>query len=542
MGAEGPLLQLTPFESSSSSSATQQATADALSMDEGATKHSVELARSGRSACKKCKLTIDNKALAVVRRLTNGREMTHWYHAECWPIPKKNFGTLDELHGWETLAEEHRRILIARAPAKAPTTSGLSTSSSASALQMPAATSAPSSSTTTTAATEGALAPSIAPIVAAAHAVGGTFRAFVALTERVEREGSSLEKSAIIARHFARIPSADDRYVTARFLLPAKKDHDLRTYNLKDKSLLPLLAGIFRCSQDSMAAHLVESSDIGLTAETFYAASRIAPAAAPEPPITLSEVSTFLDKLAEPSAPSGTLLGALVPRTTPSELRVLIRIVRKDVRINAGSAVVLKGIVGEAAYQRFKAQPQELRAICDEAARTASAAALTFPAANGAATSNGAAASSASSSKPRGSGLIVGQAFKPQLAGQAASFDAPVTKYPAGFFCEVKYDGERLMAHLLSDRSLVFFSRAGKPVVDSKVSGVAEALRRALPAPTCSAILDGEVDAPRRRHSPSVRLAGRAQAEGARGRRDVLPPRLRPPHGRRRRPDAGPAP
>ena len=58
-----------------------------------------------------------------------------------------------------------------------------------------------------------------------------------------------------------------------------------------------------------------------------------------------------------------------------------------------------------------------------------------------------------------------------------------VSKFPSGFFCEVKYDGERLMAHILKDRSVLFLSRAGKAVV-------AEAIARRSGARGLRAILE----------------------------------------------------
>ena len=60
--------------------------------------------------------------------------------------------------------------------------------------------------------------------------------------------------------------------------------------------------------------------------------------------------------------------------------------------------------------------------------------------------------------------MIVGTPFKAQLADQCNSFDKPVAKFPHGFFVEVKYDGERVMAHLMKDRTVKFFSRNGKDV------------------------------------------------------------------------------
>ena len=178
------------------------------------------------------------------------------------------------------------------------------------------------------------------------------------------------------------IAPASDRYLTARLLLPSKAQHDDRVYQLRDKTMLavrrhPLLARaprapcaparfthlhafgawqcacsqhlstILRCSEVAMNTHLETSSDVGLTAEHFaatVAAKRAQRAplaagacgddghgggAAGHQSLTLAEVSQWLDRLAQPGASPLSLFGELVPRCVPSELRVVMRIVRK---------------------------------------------------------------------------------------------------------------------------------------------------------------------------------------------------------------------
>ena len=88
--------------------------------------------------------------------------------------------------------------------------------------------------------------------------------------------------------------------------------------------------------------------------------------------------------------------------------------------------------------------------------------------------------------------MIVGTALRPQLAGQCHSFDKAVAMYPSGFYCEVKYDGERLMAHMARDRTVSFFSRQGKTPPEHKTAGLADALRLAFPNAS-ELIVDSEV-------------------------------------------------
>ena len=52
---------------------------------------------------------------------------------------------------------------------------------------------------------------------------------------------------------------------------------------------------------------------------------------------------------------------------------------------------------------------------------------------------------------------------RPQLAGQCGGFDVPSKKFPNGFLVEVKFDGERVQAHMRNGK-VVFFSRSLKAI------------------------------------------------------------------------------
>ena len=189
-----------------------------------------EIARSGRSSCKKCKLTIGDKTLRVGKQYENGdRVMTTWYHPACWPVPKKLASLAarapslppspppppppllppprprcsifpptcslaiisQDVENWHSLSDAHKQLLIDRAP------------------NLP------------TCASPGSSTPSSSALATA------TLADFATLTQRLEAEGgvgggSSLEKQAIVERHFRKLTHPQDRYLTARLLLPAK--------------------------------------------------------------------------------------------------------------------------------------------------------------------------------------------------------------------------------------------------------------------------------------------------------------------------------
>ena len=297
-----------------------------------------------------------------------------------------------------------------------------------------------------------------------------------------------------------------------------------------------------------MAAHLENSDDVGLSAQHFYERSPVLPSP-PPPPLPLAAVNDWLNKLAQPSAMTRLLLAEIVPRTAPEQLKVLVRIVRKDLRLGAGAATILKGIGGECAWARFKAQPHELEAICQLQAGTKTASKT------GGGGGGGGGGKGKGKGKGVGGGMVAaGRPCKPQLAGQCNSFEVPVKKFPTGFFveapppplappsrprlhrhppprrgvanrrhpplsghsrplsghpplsghstdtrpCQVKYDGERLQVHMTRDGGVAFFSRALKDVPATKVIGLEAALRKAFPplspgGPAREVVLDGEV-------------------------------------------------
>ena len=170
------------------------------------TRYLAEIAKSGRSTCKKCKAKIEDRTLRIGSAFDNGeRLMTSWYHPACWPVPKA-LKSLDELENWQQLSDEHKAIVVARAPNRAPTAIGASSATA----DAGSACSTIASSVTTPA------VPAIAASTSASATVAfNSFSAFVALTERLEAEGSSGEKAAIInrrtpalRRHLARLASS----------------------------------------------------------------------------------------------------------------------------------------------------------------------------------------------------------------------------------------------------------------------------------------------------------------------------------------------
>ena len=424
-----------------------------------------EVTKSGRAGCKKCGEKIAMGALRVGKVIEGGDfNQVKWYHPACWPVTRA-LACLDELSGWEALTLEQQGELIARAPEKAP--SNAASTSSSFAPPAPAG-AAPEKAPSTAASTSSSSAP---PAPAGA---GAAFEGFVLMCDRVGAVSSSKEKSATIRAYLA--PQTDeDAYLAVRLLLPSKA-HDHRSYGLKEKSLLAHLSTILRCGQGAMESHFETSGCVGLTAQHFFERSTVAAPAPPSPRLVLADVDRFLDRLAAAGAGAAReLLGQMLRRCSAPELRVLLRVIGKDARLRAGAAVVLAAL-GPHAHDAYRSAPEKLRQIVVEHR-------------------SGAEPGAASSSGGGGAGGSGARAcmvpFKPQLAGQCGAFEAAEKKFGGGFLVEVKYDGERVQAHL-KDGGARFWSRALKPIDDHKVAGVAAALGRAFPR-AAELIVDGEV-------------------------------------------------
>ena len=233
--------------------------------------------QSNRSTCKKCSQKIDKDILRLGKAFDNGeRLMTQWFHVGCWPVPKA-LTCLGEIEGWAGLTSAQRASIIARAPNRAPPADG----------------GAPGAATPASPfAASKAAGKAVAPAPAAAAGLddaadvaagGGTtdLAAFAKLCASLEGASGSLDKTAIISKHIKRIASEEDRYLTIRLLLPSKKEHDLRVYNLKDKSLIAHLAQVLRTSENAMKQHFDQSSDFGLTAEHCTRHIQASPASKP---------------------------------------------------------------------------------------------------------------------------------------------------------------------------------------------------------------------------------------------------------------------
>ncbi|XP_072950020.1 DNA ligase 3 isoform X2 [Epargyreus clarus] len=151
---------------------------------------------------------------------------------------------------------------------------------------------------------------------------------------------------------------------------------------------------------------------------------------------------------------------------------MLIRLIKGDLRINAGPKHILEGVHPDA-YQVFQTSrdlDMVLKRVLPQSAGV----------------------------KQKGASLNTVQAkltlmtpVLPMLAEACKSIEMAMKKCPNGMFSEIKYDGERVQVHKKGDE-FKYFSRALKPVMPHKVSHFKAYLPQAFPKGE-DMILDAEV-------------------------------------------------
>ena len=90
--------------------------------------------------------------------------------------------------------------------------------------------------------------------------------------------------------------------------------------------------------------------------------------------------------------------------------------------------------------------------------------------------------------------MVLFNPVKPMLARPSKTYDDIIKRCPNGFYCELKYDGERIQIHY--DRSkdkIKYFSRNLKEVQEYKIESVKKYISRAIKQSVSSVILDGEI-------------------------------------------------
>ncbi|KAM3601077.1 uncharacterized protein V6R79_007367 [Siganus canaliculatus] len=475
----------------------------------------VEYAKRGTAGCKKCKDKIQKGIVRIGKIVPNpfsesAGEMKEWYHVKCMfekleraRATTKKIEDITDLEGWEELQDEDKDLinkhvsdLMAKVNAspKKKVQAKLNTSGQLSAPPADPSVNAPRKFSGFTAAKAGGSSSSSSPgpssssSPAQAKVGQGSalsaqlcdpqhkdclFREFRKLCAMVAENNSYNVKTQVIEK-FLRKGSAGDKfhgdlYLTVKLLLPGVVKS---VYNLNDKQIVKLFSRIFRSDQEAMVRDL-EQGDVSETVRMFFEESKSFPAST-KSLLTIQEVDASLTRLAQLTKEDEqqSELEDIARKCTGNDLKCIIRLIKHDLKMNAGAKHVLDA-VDPNAYDAFKAS-RNLGDVIERVLRNQQEA------------SNG--------SGPRK--LLTVEAslmtpVQPMLAEACKSIEYAMKKCPNGMYSEIKYDGERVQVHKNGD-SFSYFSRSLKPVLPHKVAHFRDYIPQAFPGGH-SMILDAEV-------------------------------------------------
>nr|XP_046267721.1 DNA ligase 3 isoform X2 [Scatophagus argus] len=467
----------------------------------------VEYAKRGTAGCKKCKDKIQKGIVRIGKIVPNpfsesAGEMKEWYHVKCIfekleraRATTKKIEDITDLEGWEELQDEDKELinkhisdLMAKVNASPKKKVQAKLNNTGQLMAPPAdpSANAPRKFSGFTAAKAGSSSsgPSSSP---AKVSQGSTlssqlcdpqhkdclFREFRKLCAMVAENSSYNVKTQIIEKFLKKGSGGDkfhgDLYLTVKLLLPGVIKS---VYNLNDKQIVKLFSRIFRCDQEAMVRDL-DQGDVSETVRMFFEESKSFPAAA-KSLLTIQEVDASLTRLAQLTKEDEqqTELEDIAKKCTGNDLKCVIRLIKHDLKMNAGAKHVLDA-VDPNAYDAFKAS-RNLGDVIDRVLRNHQEA------------SNG--------SGPRK--LLTVEAslmtpVQPMLAEACKSVEHAMKKCPNGMYSEIKYDGERVQVHKNGD-TFSYFSRSLKPVLPHKVAHFKEYIPQAFPGGH-SMILDAEV-------------------------------------------------
>ncbi|XP_015263477.1 PREDICTED: DNA ligase 3 isoform X1 [Gekko japonicus] len=470
-------------------------------------RYCVDYAKRGTAGCKKCKEKILKGMVRIGKVVPNpftesGGDMKEWYHVKCIfeklekaRATTKKIEDLTDLEGWEELQDGEKEMInqhiseltskVVNTPKKKATVQAkLSpTGQITSPKKVPAVSSDPSPKkfsgfTAKPGNSEEAASSSSQKFSLSAEKCDPKhkdclLREFRKLCAMVAEKPSYNVKTQIIQDFLQKGTGGDgfhgDLYLTVKLLLPGVIKS---VYNLNDKQIVKLFSRIFICNQEVMTRDL-EQGDVSETVRIFFELSKSCPPAS-KSLLTIQEVDKFLTQLSKLSKEEEqqTLLQEIASKCTANDLKCIIRLIKHDLKMNAGAKHVLDALDPNA-YEAFKAS-RNLQDVVERVLRNQQEA-QKVPGLK----------------KTLSVQATLMTPVQPMLAEACKSIEYAMKKCPNGMYSEIKYDGERVQVHKKGEQ-FSYFSRSLKPVLPHKVAHFKDFIPKAFPGGH-SMILDAEV-------------------------------------------------
>ncbi|KAK9887990.1 hypothetical protein WA026_000280 [Henosepilachna vigintioctopunctata] len=434
----------------------------------------VEIAKQGRATCKKCKAKCLQNELRLAKLMPNPfsseGKMKSWFHVECLfeqflkqrPTTKR-IECITDIGGFESLPTSAQEQLSERirksntdigekynikiipktqTPKKVsivPNTSIVSTNNVSKETELK----------------------SIKPY---------PFKEFRRLVADITNVSGYLEKTQVVSDVFKTEKNGKhfegDIYLWCKLLLPGVVK---RIYNLQSKQLIKIFSRIFKSDQNKMLEHL-EQGDIGETIQHFYEKS-LAIKPVKKSQITVEEVDEFLEELSKltKEEEQAAHFQSILKSCTSNDLKLIIRLVKHDLRMNAGAKHILDGVHPDA-YEAYQSS-RDLKSVLKQC--------LSFE------------GKPVNSNKGITAKISLLTPVLPMLAEACKSVEMAMKKCPNGMFSEIKYDGERVQVHKKGS-DFKYFSRSLKPVLQHKIKHFKDYIPKAFPSGN-DLILDSEI-------------------------------------------------
>lgn len=438
----------------------------------------VDRAKGGRANCKGCKGNCPSGELRLAKVMPSpygeNQTMKSWHHVDCFmnallkqrPATKR-VDSIDDIGNWETLSKEDQEFILK----KLNETEKLYEDKNSGKYKAKVLKneSQPKAAVSISATDD---KPQLLNHIKIEPTDDNKFSTFSSLCKKIARVDAYTEKTATV-NNFFRKGTTDvfkgDLALWCKLLLPQVIK---RVYNLKSKQLVKLFSRIFNVDHDDMLTHL-EKGDIADTIQQFFTRSKtVEPASGST--LSIHDVENFLEDLSKLTKEDEQIyhFKKIVKKCNKEDLKMLIRLIKGDLRINAGPKHILEGVHPDAytAFQTSRDLNMVLLRVLGD--------------------SSGVKHKDATQ-KTVDAKITLMTPVLPMLAEACKSVEMAMKKCPNGMFSEIKYDGERVQVHKRGNE-FKYFSRSLKPVMAHKVSHFKDYLPQAFPEGV-DMILDAEV-------------------------------------------------
>eukprot|EP00050_Salpingoeca_kvevrii_P020889 m.103651 g.103651 ORF g.103651 m.103651 type:complete len:1100 (+) comp9072_c0_seq1:161-3460(+) len=299
-----------------------------------------------------------------------------------------------------------------------------------------------------------------------------SFYEFRKLCDRVAAHPAYTDKTSLIKEFITKGSHGDkftgDIFTLFKLLLPL---HPKRVYNMKDKQIVKVMSNITGADLGDLMTDL-ENGDCPETCRKAFEDSTTSIKAQVKSSLSINDVDEFLSRMTGLTKleDQEREFRMVLKHCTGNDLKYIIRLMKHDLRMNAGPKHIL-GALDPDAYEAFQAS-NDLEDVITRVFENRHA--------------------------PPGAlrkRLSVRAALmtpvKPMLAEACKSYESALRKAPRGLYAEIKYDGERVQIHKQGD-TFKFFSRSLKAVTQHKVAHFESMVPKACPSGD-SLILDSEV-------------------------------------------------